>query len=88
MRASKTIIILLIAVRLALGRLFVWGGYKKFYPSPKPQKSAQSNYSAQKVDSHKTKMRVFIGGMRGTDYFWQLLGVVELMCGVLLISQL
>ena len=80
----------IIAIRLALGCLFIYAGIKKFdAPAPKtPQ--AQTEVSEQKpavVPENVKKIRAYIGGLKQTGYFWPMLGIAELLGGLLLVSQ-
>lgn len=79
----KSIKILLITIRLGLGLLFVYAGIQKFVPQPPPPKSDVE----VKLPEHVVKIKAFIGGMKQTGYFWPMLGVTELLAGLLLLSQ-
>lgn len=70
-------------MRIALGGLFVYAGVQKFIPKP-PRVQAETT---QELPPHVVKIKAFIGGMKQTDYFWPVLGVTEILCGVLLLSQ-
>ena len=83
MSKSKALKIFIIAVRISLGLLFVYGGVKKFIPKPVRASSAVET----KVPDHVVKIRAFIGGMKQTGYFWTFLGISEIVCGLLLLSQ-
>ena len=75
--------ILIITIRIALGLLFVYGGVQKFIPkSPRPEAEA-----GVELPDHVVKIKAFIAGMKQTGYFWPVLGVTEIVCGVLLLSQ-
>lgn len=79
----KFIKILIIVIRVSLGLLFVYGGTQKFISKPP---STTAEVSADLPD-HVVKIKAFIGGMKQTGYFWQLLGTVEIVSGLLLLSQ-
>ena len=75
--------ILIIVVRLALGGLFIYGGIQKFIP--KERKSSTS--VSQDLPDHVVKIKAYIGGLKQTGYFWPMLGIVEILAGVMLVSQ-
>lgn len=80
----------IIAVRLALGGLFIYAGIQKFKaPEPKPAKAPTEVSQAEKpaVPEHVQKIRAYIGGLKQTGYFWPMLGITELLGGLLLVSQ-
>ncbi|GAA0890349.1 DoxX family membrane protein [Fulvivirga kasyanovii] len=89
--------ILIIAIRLALGGLFIYGGLAKFQakpPEPKKQEIVQqSDADKTSVSTKKeiapevNKIRSFIGGLKQSGYFWAFLGICEIACGLLLLSQ-
>ncbi|MEM9859606.1 MAG: DoxX family protein [Bacteroidota bacterium] len=75
--------ITIITLRIALGGLFIYGGIQKFIPKPaQPQTEA-----AAELPPHVVKIQAYINGLKQTEYFWPMLGVVELVGGILLISQ-
>ncbi len=75
--------ITIIIIRLALGGLFIYAGVQKFIPKPpRPQTEA-----SVELPPHVLKMKAYIGGLKQTEYFWPMLGVVELIAGILLVSQ-
>ena len=80
---NKFIRIFIITIRIALGGLFVYAGVQKFIPKPPRVQTA----STQDLPAHVVKIKAFIGGMKQTEYFWPVLGVTEILCGVLLLSQ-
>jgi uncharacterized membrane protein YphA (DoxX/SURF4 family) len=73
---------LMTAIRIGLGVLFIYAGIQKFNPAPRPASDPN-----QPVPEHVIKIRSLIGGMKQTDYFWQMVGVAEITCGILLVSQ-
>lgn len=80
---GKFISIFFIIVQLSLGSLFVYAGVRKFVPSP-----ARKSSSAELVPgSTKEQMIKFIGGLKANSYFWPFLGIVEIVAGILLVSQ-
>ena len=70
------------AITVALGVLFIYGGIQKFVPKPPPVSAP-----ATELPAHVVKIKSFIGGLKQTGYFWPMLGVTEILCGVLLLSQ-
>lgn len=89
--------ILIIAIRLALGGLFIYGGLAKFQakpPEPKKQEIVQQHdanlapsSSPAEITPEVSKIRAFIGGLKQAGYFWAFLGICEIICGLLLLSQ-
>ncbi|WP_424962891.1 DoxX family protein [Ekhidna sp.] len=79
----KSIRILVIVMRIAFGGLFIYAGVQKFIPKERPKTEA----SAEVPDNVK-KIRSYIGGMKQTGYFWPMLGVVEILGGLLIATQL
>lgn len=75
--------LIIIVLRISLGALFIYGGIQKFIPkAPRP-----SSVQVEELPEHVVKIKAFIGGMKKTDYFWSFLGIAEIICGLLLISQ-
>lgn len=93
--------ILIIITRIGLGGLFLYGGVQKFIPKIRPEKAKQEVAKATDTLQKKASITAidivkptpesrigpFIGGLKQTGYFWILLGVVEILCGLLLLSQ-
>jgi uncharacterized membrane protein YphA (DoxX/SURF4 family) len=80
---AKFFSIFFIIAQLSLGSLFVYAGVRKFIPSP-----ARKSSSTELVPgSTKEQMIKFIGGLKANSYFWPFLGIVEIVAGLLLISQ-
>jgi uncharacterized membrane protein YphA (DoxX/SURF4 family) len=80
---GKFISIFFIIAQLSLGSLFVYAGVRKFIPSP-----ARKSSSTELVPgSTKEQMIKFIGGLKTNSYFWPFLGIVEIVAGLLLVSQ-
>ncbi|MFY7890128.1 MAG: hypothetical protein ACOVOW_14530 [Spirosomataceae bacterium] len=82
----KAVKIIFIVLQIALGGLMVVGGVAKFGGEP-PKKEASVKKSPE-VIAKEAKMEGFVGGLIGTGYFWPFLGVVEIVGGLLLISQI
>ena len=80
----------IIAIRLALGGLFIYAGIKKFdtpAKPPQPKTEVSQSEPAKAVPAHVVKIRAYIGGLKQTGYLWPMLGIAEVVCGLLLISQ-
>ena len=75
--------ITIIILRIGLGGLFIYGGIQKFVPKPPRQKTEAS----VELPPHVVKIKAYIGGLKQTDFFWPMLGAVELAGGILLVSQ-
>ncbi len=70
--------------------MMIYGGMKKFEkPSPSPTEIVEKVKAGQEVapSVEILKIKNYIFGMKQTGYFWQFLGIVELLVGLLLISQ-
>ncbi|HCX20486.1 MAG: DoxX protein [Flammeovirgaceae bacterium] len=80
---KRSLRIFVFLIRIALGLLFVYGGVQKFIPKPPRSKTE----AAAELPGHVVKIKEYIGGMKGTGYFWPVLGVTEIVCGLLLLSQ-
>lgn len=78
----KSIKVLVVIARIALGCLFIYAGIQKFIPRERP-KVEQS----EPLPDHVVRIKSFIGGLKQTGYFWPFLGVAEILAGVLLVSQ-
>ncbi|WP_338815587.1 DoxX family protein (plasmid) [Bernardetia sp. Wsw4-3y2] len=90
---SKTIKnIFFITIRLILGGIMLYGGYQKFAkPLPEP---TQMITQIEKEGSQKLRekpnilvIKNYIFGMKQTGYFWQLLGICEIVFGLMILSQ-
>lgn len=86
---KKSLRYFIIAIRLALGLLFIYAGVQKFNTS-KTQSApqAQSSITQPELPENVVKIKAFIGGLKQTGYFWPMLGIAEIVCGLLLISQI
>lgn len=80
---NKFIKWLMIGIRTALGVLFIYAGIQKFTPKPKPRSTTPET----ELPAHVVKIKGLIGGMKQTGYFWEVVGVAEIACGALLVSQ-
>lgn len=75
-----------IVIQLGLGGLFIYGGIQKFIPKERP-KQEQNSTVKKELPDHIVKIKAFISGMKQTNYFWEFLSTVEIICGLLLVSQ-
>ena len=86
----KSLKIVFIIFNLILGGMMIYGGMKKFEkPSPSPTEIVEKVKAGEEVapSVEILKIKNYIFGMKQTGYFWQFLGIVELLVGLLLISQ-
>ena len=81
--------IMFIVFRLILGGMMVYGGFQKFAkPSPTPIEVVEKAQKFTAADQTNTLQKVlYINGAKQTGYFWEVLGVCELIFGLLLILQ-
>ena len=82
--------IIKIVFSLILGVMLILGGIKKFAkPSPAPTEIVEKVKNGETVapSVEILKIKNYIFGMKQTGYFWQFLGIMELLAGVLLLSQ-
>ncbi|WP_372944686.1 DoxX family membrane protein [Muriicola sp.] len=85
----KAIQITYITLRLILGGFMIYGGIQKFeapIPSPVEVVEKAANFKAPSQESTLQKI-LYISGAKQTGYFWQVLGVCEILFGALLILQ-
>ncbi|MFI1744593.1 DoxX family membrane protein [Thalassobellus sediminis] len=78
-----------IVVRIILGGFMVYGGIHKFekpIPSPIEVLETANKFSSPEKESTLQKV-LYISGSKQTGYFWQVLGICELLFGILLIIQ-
>ncbi|MBX9808108.1 MAG: DoxX protein [Flavobacteriaceae bacterium] len=90
MQNNKILKIVNIILSLFLGGLLVFGGIMKFEnPSPSPKNQIESFQKGElKIDNLEVlKIENYVFGMQQTNYFWQFLGITELLFGVLILSQ-
>ncbi len=83
--------IILIVISLYVGGFMLYGGYQKFVkplPSPTQMIETFEKEGAEKMkQDEKLVIKNYIFGMKQTGYFWQLLGVCELLFGLMILSQ-
>ncbi len=85
----KYINILYIIMRLFLGGTMILGGTQKFtkpIPTPIEVIHKAEKFNAPEKESTLQKI-LYISGAKQTGYFWQVLGICELLFGLLLILQ-
>lgn len=78
-----------IIFRLFLGGFMIYGGVKKFEnqnPTPIEVVDKAENFKSPEKESTLQKI-LYISGAKQTGYFWQVLGICELLFGFLLILQ-
>ncbi|SNY92451.1 DoxX family membrane protein [Flagellimonas pacifica] len=81
--------ILFIVLRLILGGMMVYGGIQKFQkpiPSPIAVVEKAQKFKAPEKESTLQKI-LYINGAKQTGYFWQVLGIAELLFGLLILLQ-
>lgn len=86
---KKYINILFIALRLILGGMMIYGGIQKFEkvnPSPIEVVKKAEKFSAPEKENTLQKV-LYINGAKQTGYFWEVLGICELLFGLLLMIQ-
>lgn len=74
---------------LILGGMMLYGGIKKFEkPSPSQTEIVEKVKAGEEVAPSVEifKIKNYIFGMKQTNYFWQYLGLAELLAGILLVS--
>lgn len=86
---KKSIRIALIICRLFLGGVMVAGGIGKFIkPIPAPTEVLEKAENYTTVEDTQTLQKIlYISGAKQTGYFWQVLGICELLFGLLLVIQ-
>lgn len=86
---KNPIAILMIAARLFLGGMLVYGGIGKFSkPLPSPLEVVEKAGKFTAPEKTETLQKVlYINGMKQTGFGWELLGFCEILFGLLLILQ-
>lgn len=86
---QKSIKIVFIVFRLLLGGFMIYGGIQKFKkPIPTPIEVVEKANKFKSPDKESTLQKIlYISGSKQTGYFWQVLGICELLFGFLLIIQ-
>ncbi|MEL4306473.1 DoxX family membrane protein [Joostella sp. CR20] len=85
----KFLNILFIILRLYLGGVMIYGGIHKFeQPSISPIEVVQKAEKFSSPEHENTLQKIlYISGAKQTGYFWEVLGVCELLFGILLVIQ-
>jgi uncharacterized membrane protein YphA (DoxX/SURF4 family) len=78
-----------IVLRLFLGGFMIYGGIQKFQkPIPAPVEVVEKAQKFTSPNQENTLQKVlYINGAKQTGYFWEVLGICELVFGLLLIFQ-
>lgn len=86
---KKTIQIIFVLLRLFLGGFMIYGGIQKFQkPTPTPIEVIEKAQKFSNPEQESTLKKVlYINGAKQTGYFWQVLGICELLFGLLLVLQ-
>ncbi|MET2986618.1 DoxX family membrane protein [Aureibaculum conchae] len=86
---KKSINIIFIVFRLFLGGFMIYGGIQKFQkPIPTPIEVVEKANKFNSPEKENTLQKIlYISGSKQTGYFWQVLGICELLFGLLLIIQ-
>ncbi|MFY0630640.1 MAG: DoxX family membrane protein [Flavobacteriaceae bacterium] len=86
---KKYINILFIILRLFLGGMMIYGGIQKFektIPSAIEVVNKANKFSSPEKENTLQKV-LYINGAKQTGYFWEVLGICELLFGFLIILQ-
>ena len=85
----KPISIVYIVLRLLLGGFMIYGGIQKFQkPIPTPVEVVEKAEKFTSPEKENTLQKIlYISGAKQTGYFWEVLGICELLFGLLLILQ-
>ncbi len=81
-----------VLLSLFVGGMMCYGGYQKFAkPIPAPTQMIETfekeGVTKLKENIEVLKIKNYIFGMKQTNYFWQLLGICELLFGMMVLSQ-
>lgn len=78
-------------ISLYVGGFMLYGGYQKFAkPMPKPIQMIETfeKEGAEKMkQDSKLVIKNYIFGMKQTGFFWQFLGICEILFGIMVLSQ-
>lgn len=85
----KAIRIFTIILNLYVGGFMIYGSLGKFKPSPKPTEIIEKAQNGEEVAPSEDVLKIknYIFGMKQSGFFWPFLGIMELLAGILLISQ-
>lgn len=86
----KGLKIIIIIFNLFVGGLLIKGGLDKFGETPSPGKMIEQVKAGDEIapNDHILVLKNYVFGMKQTGYFWPFLGIIELLAGVLLVSQI
>ncbi len=86
---KKVLNIIYIALRLFLGGMMIYGGLGKFdKPNPTALEVVEKAEKFTSPEKENTLQKVlYINGAKQTGYFWELLGICELLLGLLIVMQ-
>lgn len=86
---KKSINIIFIIFRIFLGGFMIYGGVQKFEnQNPTPIEVVDKAEKFKSPEKENTLQKIlYISGAKQTGYFWQVLGICELLFGFLLILQ-
>lgn len=86
---KKSINIVYIIFRLFLGGFMMYGGVQKFAkPNPTPIEVLHKAEKFASPEKESTLQKIlYINGAKQTGYFWQVLGICEILFGFLLLIQ-
>ena len=75
--------------RLILGGMMLYGGIQKFNkPTPEPIQVVETAQRFTDPGQESTLQKIlYISGAKQTGYFWQVLGICELLFGLLVLLQ-
>ena len=85
----KPITTFYVLLRLVLGGMMLYGGVQKFTkPLPEPVAVVEKARKFTDPGQQDTLQKVlYINGVKQTGYFWQVLGICELLFGLLVLLQ-
>ena len=86
---KKPVNILFIVLRLILGLMMIYGGIQKFQkPIPTPIEVVEKAEKFKSPEKENTLQKIlYISGAKQTGYFWHVLGICELLFGLMLVIQ-
>lgn len=89
MNTQKIVRFVKLLASVFLGGMLLYGGVGKFTkPIPTPVEVVQKAEKFQQPDKIVTLQKIlYINGMKQTGYLWQFLAIMQIICGLLLISQ-
>ncbi|NHN27055.1 DoxX family protein [Flavobacterium jejuense] len=85
----KVIKILILILNLYVGGFMIYGSLGKFKPSSKPTEIIEKVQKGEEVAPNEEVLKIknYIFGMKQSGFFWQFLGIMEFLAGILLVSQ-